>query len=403
MVLLLSLNAKAQPISNYVANGSFEEVYNCSGPFYPLTIVKHWLSIDSASFGGGYFGTCNSKVPWNGSTYQFPRTGNAHIISTMYYPNGTIGYLKNRLRSTLQAGKTYCVKFYVNITNNSPRGMDGFGAYFGDNIIDTITKCNVPLTYLQPQVHNTLGNVISDTLNWVPITGTFVATGTEKYMLIGNFLADNAVTTASINTPFYPQNWTDVLIDDASCIDRDLPAYAGPDQPVIAGNSVYIGRVRDFAVDEACTWYQLPDMIMPIATGSGILVSPVITTTYVVKQEIDCSSVKLDTVVVYMDAVGMKELTGGQLRLNLFPKPTQEILNIELADTQDELNTVLIYNQLGQMVLQLLQLPQQAQQPAQPGNTTMTIPTKELPDGVYLLCISTVQGQKTYQRFVIAR
>src|SRR5690606_33046643 len=113
-----------------------------------------------------------------------------------------------------QAGKTYCVKFYVNISNPSTYGIDGFGAYFGDNNIDTITYCNVPLTYLIPQVQNPQGNIISDTLNWIAITGTFVANGTEKYLLLGNFLSNANTDTLMINPTNLPLIWTEGSIDD---------------------------------------------------------------------------------------------------------------------------------------------------------------------------------------------
>lgn len=393
VVLLLSLNARAQSISNYVANGSFEEVYSCNGPQYPLWTAKNWLSIDSASFGGGYISTCNSRVPLNGNTYQYPRTGTAHIISTMYYPNNRRGYLKNRLRSILQAGKTYCVKFYVNIANTSTYGMDGFGAYFGDNSIDTITKCNVPLVYLHPQVQNPFGNVIIDTLSWVPVTGTFVAIGTEKYMLIGNFLSEQNIDTVRINPTFLPLKFTDVCIDDVSCIDKDLPAYAGPDQPVIAGNSVYIGRERDFAVDEACTWYQLPDMVTPIATGSGILVSPVATATYVVKQEIDCGTLKMDTVVVYMDAVGVQELKNENVKFDVFPNPVQNQLHVTFINLyKNDFTSAVIYNNQGQQVY-----TEDFESAA-----TVSLSTNTLPDGVYLLRLFS-EKQSVSKRFVIAR
>ena len=110
------------------------------------------------------------------------------------------------MKHNLEAGKTYCAKFYVNIANTSPRAIDGFGVYFANTDIDTISKCTIPLNYINPQVKNPIGNVITDTLNWTPITGTFVANETGKYALIGNFLADNAMTTLSLNSPFYPQN-----------------------------------------------------------------------------------------------------------------------------------------------------------------------------------------------------
>ena len=384
---------KAQ-VANYVANGSFEEVYDCTSVW--LTRVKYWLGTDSICDGPLFYSTCNSKVPLNANTYQYPRTGNGYIIGTLYYvyiANTMRVYAKNRLKQTLELGKTYCVKFYVNISNNSPRGIDGFQIYFGDNTLDTITKCNVPLTYLNPQIKNPLGNVISDTLNWVPVTGTFVANGTEKYALIGNFLADNAVTTASINTPSFPQYWTDVLIDDVSCMDVDLPAFAGNDTVCVPGTSVYIGRPRDVGIDEACFWYQLPNTTSVIATAAGLLVSPVTTSTYIVRQEI-CGNVKWDTVVVVATGLGLFEGDEPDTRFKIYPQPAKDELLLEIEGSSTSLFQLKLYNNLGVLL---------REEELNFTNQKAMINISDLANGVYALSLKTSKNEWYKKRLVVQK
>jgi len=343
-----------------------------------------------------YISTCNSYIPSNGSGYQYPKSGNAVILSTFYCKNCGRGYLKNRLKKNLEGGKTYCVKFYINIVNVSPRGMDGFGAYLSDNMIDTISKCNLPLSYLTPQVKNALGNVISDTLNWTPITGTFVATGIEKYLLLGNFLPDNAVSTISINPAYYPQDWTDVLIDDVSCTEINLPAYAGPDQSLIPGDSVYIGRENDFAIDPGCRWYQFPNMATPIDTISGMWVKPSVTTTYIVRQILDCSAEKWDTVMVYMKPLGIVNLSAVEDDIKLFPNPASDFLEIFVSNPEllKDFKTLSIYNNLGQLVRE--------EDMAFIGKK-ISVKTTDLKDGMYFIRIGSVNSGTVSKRFVIAR
>ena len=401
--ILSFLSYKAQ-VANYISNGSFEEVIDCKQlTFQPhLSRAKFWLSIDSLSNGGRFVSYCNSDVPINGNTFQFPKTGNAYVICTWYY-NNLRGYSKNRLKKNLIAGKTYCVKFYVNITNKSPYGMDGFGAYFGDGSIDTIKKCTVPLNYVNPQVKNPLGNVITDTLNWVPITGTFTANGTEKYMLLGNFLADNAVTTASIGGPYYPQLWTDVCIDDVSCIEADAPAYAGPDKYVLAGDSVYIGRERDFAVDPYCVWYQLPNATS-IDTTSGIWVKPTQTTTYVVQQNLECGSLKWDTVVVRVGYTGNVELEMLNDKLKIYPTPANEMLNVVFTSVSSGQSAVgseqlegfvfEIINSLGQVI---------REEELQFKEGKAIIDTKDLESGVYVMTLKSGNDSRVSRRFLVKR
>jgi hypothetical protein len=404
LVIISSISTlciKAQ-VANIIANGSFEEHYPCA-PFYPTTLAKQWLAIDSIGYCGNYRSKCDMSVPLNGNGYQYAKSGDAYVIITLFFVNQGRGYLKNRLKQNLIAGKTYCVKFYVNITNTSPRGMNGFGVFFGDSSIDTITKCKIPLTYLSPQIKNPLGNVISDTMNWVPITGTFVANGTEKYAIVGNFLADTAVTTSPIYTQSYPQTWTDVNIDDVSCIELNLPAYAGPDKSCIPGDSVFIGRQPDFAIDPGCIWYRLPNLT-PIDTISGLWVKPLVTTTYVVRQELDCSPLKWDTVVVFANPLGLKGLEGWE-GLKVYPVPTAEVLNVKLEMLDVRLGMlngamstqkieITIINNLGQIV---------REEELTFKNNISTIRTEKLENGIYELLIKSGNSQTVSKRFVISR
>jgi hypothetical protein len=266
--------------------------------------------------------------------------------------------------------------------------MDGYGIYFGSNLIDTITKCNIPLSYITPQVKNTVGNIISDTLNWVAITGTFTAIGNEKYALLGNFLSNSAVSTSSINTPSFPQYWTDVCIDDVSCIPLDLPAYAGPDIWGIPTNTVYLGRPQDVGIDEACLWYKLPNNTTAIDTAAGITITVAATTeTYMVKQTI-CGNIKYDTVVVHASGLGFASSSGVENSVKIYPNPANEILTIEfvtLSGVEANNTTYSIVNSLGLIVREeVLRL---AQQPN--GTFTATINTKDLANGVYLLNLSS--------------
>ncbi|MCA0430599.1 MAG: T9SS type A sorting domain-containing protein [Bacteroidetes bacterium] len=388
-ICLFQVIIKSQS-ANYISNGSFEVLHNCNAP-HITAIIKNWMAIDSAtSFSGGYCGICNGGVPYPNGGFQYPRTGNASVISTFYCsasvcgPGGGRGYLKNRMKGNLIAGKTYCVKFYVNIQNQSPFGIDGFGAYFGDNTIDTITKCTIPLTYLTPQVQNTNGNVITDTLNWLPITGTFVATGIEKYCVLGNFKSHAATNTASLNPLYLPQEWSDVLLDDVSCIPIDLPAFAGADIFGIPGNTVYLGRPQDVGIDEACLWYNLSNTTTPIANAAGITLTVATTTqTYMVKQDI-CGIIKYDTVVVYASAVGLNEYVSSsevENGIRVYPNPANSVINVEFLVFNKDAYKVEIINSLGEVLISEISKTK-----------NLTLKTNNFNNGVYTLLIKTEVG-----------
>jgi hypothetical protein len=368
-------------LANYVSNGSFEEYYSCSPPNH-LGVAKGWRNIDSAIFAGSaYLNICSGLVPNNGLTFQWPRTGNAYAGATFLCQssncpsNAPRGYLRNRLKKTLTSGAAYCVTFYVNVTNNSPFAIDAIGIFFSNNLIDTITKPGIPLIYITPQVQNTNGNIITDTLKWIKISQTFTALGNEKHLVIGNFKSDTATNKLLINPDFLPTIGTDILVDDVSCIDVNLPAFAGRDTTFKPGDSLFLGRNPDVGIDEACIWYKLPGTI-PIDTIAGFWIKPVTTSTYVVRQEI-CGLVKWDTVVVNMNTLTIHELDLNNRILKMYPSPADDFLILDVIIDKSERSELLeIYNPLGECVFnKVLRL--------NIGSNNILLPF--LPDGFYLL------------------
>jgi len=382
-------------IANYINNGGFEDKYNCSWPNADYK-AKYWRGLDSINGGFGLASICYSNVPYNGFGFQFPKEKTTYQLGSFFCqppscsPTLNRGFLRNRMKGTLIAGKVYCVKYYVCISDLSSYGISNFGAYFGANSsLDTITKGNIPITYLTPQVENLTTNIITDTLNWSMITGTFVANGTENNCVLGNFKSDAATTKTLINASSLPSIFTDVCIDNVSCIPIDLPAYAGPDVFGIPGNTVYLGRPQDVGIDEACLWYNLTNTTTPIANAAGItLTVAAITQTYLVKQDI-CGNIKYDTVVVYASAVSINNVTLSEAEawFKVFPNPANEVLNVELKMINEELSIqnllFIIYNSLGQVI---------KKEKLEFKNNTATITTKELPNGVYTLQIKTEYG-----------
>lgn len=394
LVVLLSCHlAKAQQIANYVNNGGFEIPKSTN-----MQKAKYWDSIDSTQNGGQLLSYTIAPflVPNSSFTHQWPFKGNNHFISPVLYKPNTSqtarGYPRNFLKQTLQNGKTYCVKFYANVTNQSSYAVDGLGALFGDVNIDTITKCNYPISYLNPQIQYTAG-FFTDTMNWLPITGTFVANGTEKYVLLGNFKSDAATNTLMINPTNSVLVFCDMLYDNVSCIDIDLPAFAGlgPNTWCIPGDSVFIGRQPDVGIDEACMWYKLPDMTNAIDTVAGLWVKPIITTTYVVKQTI-CSNVKFDTIVVNQSGTGFAKLQMISERLHIYPQPAKDELNL-ISEINIDFYLVKVSNSLGQFI---------KEEEIIFTENNAKIKTDNLSHGIYMLTLTDKDGFSISKKFVIA-
>jgi len=386
-------------IANYVSNGSFESLNTNSLSSY-YNAVNYWQPIDTNKF-ADFLATLLQPIanaPHAGSTFQYPKTGNNYIGSTLFCPTCTgnaRGYPRNRLKQTLSANVTYCVKYFISIANMSTCGMDAIGAYFGNSTLDTINYCNIPLTYLTPQVQNPTGNIIIDTLNWVAITGTFVANGTEKYMVLGNFKSNATTNTIAINTSSVVAG-TDVCFDDVSVIELNLPAYAGPDKSVIPGDSVFIGREPDFAIDSGCTWFKLPNLTTAIDTISGLWVKPTVTTAYVVRQILDCSSEKWDTVMVYINPVGLEKLKLLSEEVKIYPVPAKDFVELSVPniDSWKDFRILAIYNNLGQII-------REEEINFKGGNVSINV--SDLPAGVYFMKLTNSENEGFSKKLIIVK
>jgi hypothetical protein len=402
LLCFYSSDFKCQGIANHINNGGFEDYWSCNLP-NNLLLVKSWRTIDSTANATIYYSKCPNinNIPLNGFTYQFPKSGDAFVSFTSFCLSGSCSpdfnrnYLRNRLKSPLENGHTYCLRFFYNILNNSTYGVDGLGIKFCDNnSLDTITKSNLPLIYLTPQLENPTNNILTDTMNWNLFTGTFTATGNEVNAVIGNFKSNASTNSILINPTYSPQIVNDFCIDNVSCIDIDLPAYAGPDLWCIPGDSVFIGRQPDVGIDEACMWYKLPNTTTAIDTVAGLWVKPVTTTTYIVKQEI-CAGIKYDTIVVHQSATGIGELDALINNLKLYPQPASSSLKLQFkVDLSSTFSSYSILNNLGQVI---------REDDVQFKNNATEINTSDLPNGVYTISLFRKRGFKLSKRFVVAR
>ena len=379
---------------NLVKNPSFEQHSQCPNAYDQIRFADYWSSIDTVSIdplcSPEYCNTCSTiglAIPSNLYFYQYPKTGNGMAQAIMFYNESQPDtykrdYLQGRLYQPLTTGKQYCITFYVVYEELSGYAISNIGAYFDNGGIDNTDSagCALPQTTHIPQVENT--TIISDTLNWTKIEGTFIATGTEKFITIGNF-RDKAHTNY---TPFIPwpgsggDNWSWYLVDDVSVIASDAVAYAGHDTAIGFGDSAYIG-LHDEAMP--CTWTKQGSSTV-IHDGAGMWVKPTATTKYIVKQTL-CGVSTYDTVTITVWPQSVNNLTGSSFA-RIYPNPVNKLLHIHVLkpDLHYQLK-----NMLGVTVLQ---------GELQQGENTITI--EALPTGIYLLELTDTEGQKAVMRVV---
>ena len=234
LALFTCVVAHATAQVNFVKNPSFEEYYKCPDDADQIAYSKFWSNILDTVFNptsfkqSEYFNRCalgshiRASLPENNVFYQDARTGNGMAGCAFYFDKTSSPvppvpnyreYLNGRLHTVLQAGKTYCVSFFLNLMETSGYAQNKIGAYLDDG---SIHKLSIPVgsevTTLIPQVYTS--DVISDTMNWVKFEGSFVASGYETYITIGTFFK-NADVTANVVPYFGAFNqYTYYLIDE---------------------------------------------------------------------------------------------------------------------------------------------------------------------------------------------
>ena len=349
IIAFMMHNAISSAQINLVSNPSFEMIYSCPTSAGQIDSAIGWSTLKNG--GGGtpdFFHVCCTSplycgVPLNtfNINFQYPHSGNAYcdIQVADHALNEYREYIQSKLIKGLSTGYTYCVKFFVSLTEQSNAYIKPLGVYFDDG---SVSGPPHGLVLVQPQVFNTV-QLLNDTVNWMKIEGSFTATGLETYITLGNFFPISSSEVTIIDTTL--SIWyTFYFIDDVSVIDANLPPYAGNDTIIQPGDSIFIGRQPEIGLNDDCIWFVNG---LPIDTIAGMWVKPDSTTTYILEQTI-CGNVSYDTVTVIVSGVGIETYTKDGKGITLYPNPATNTLNIESSTKFSE---VIISDILGNVVI----------------------------------------------------
>ena len=198
------LIANCSLCQNLVPNYSFEDTLQC---------IQGWNQVQGyvANWGGGssglsYFTSlCNESkdsVPLNWWGYQYPHTGKAYTGIYTYvsdscktcliYSKNDRDYLQVQLIDSLKKNVRYYTTFYVCPADTSWFYCNDIGVYFSDSALYYSSGITYVKSYLTPQIANDpVKNPLTKAKTWIKISGSFIAQGGEKYLIIGNFKNDS--------------------------------------------------------------------------------------------------------------------------------------------------------------------------------------------------------------------
>lgn len=216
-------------------NPSFELYNLCPDSAYQFNRLQNWFESRQSP---DFFHACDSSisinfldsvsVPNNGFGFQYPHSGNGYAGFVSYsYPlfsNYEMfrEYLSVRLINPLIIGQLYYVSFWVSLT--SPRGPIAF-KYAADNLGILCTMDSIAHTYqtlplpIGNFAHFASGAIITDTLNWTQIFGSFVADSAYNFITFGNFFNDS-LTNYLLFDPTGHYHFAYYYIDDV-CVSTD--------------------------------------------------------------------------------------------------------------------------------------------------------------------------------------
>ena len=202
-------------------NPSFEDTIGCPASVDQVDSAVSWIAYRGSP---DYFNSCNSGivgVPSNIYDFQNAKTGNAYAGFYTYW----IGLSNDRemigiqLSQQLVIGQKYYVSLYasravnntlsLNIANNKIGvRFSSIPYWFGNQVpIDNHSQVFTD-------------SIISDTLNWVKISGAFTADSAYSFMSIGNHFTDSATSYLQYSSAVVAYYYIDdvcVSTDSLSC------------------------------------------------------------------------------------------------------------------------------------------------------------------------------------------
>lgn len=207
---LAAINTQAQ---NLVPNDGFDINNACPNQIGQINKADGW------SVWGGtadYFHSCANPThpifgtPNNNRGYRTPRSGEAYVGIFTYSALANNGreFIGRALAAPMIPGTTYYVSMYVCKADVAAisHSTNNIGVRFS----------TVPYSLVNPDTalnnaHVWSTAVLNDTMNWVEVSGSFVADSAYNYIGIGNYFSDSATIIVPGDAT---SNYAYYLIDD---------------------------------------------------------------------------------------------------------------------------------------------------------------------------------------------
>ncbi len=379
---------------NLIQNPSFEIFDTCPYNTSQIQFANNWQYSAEWGCSSEYYNICMKEYI---ATIPFmlkiiseitPHTDKAFAGILGYWygefvssPNSREA-ISTKLNETLVPNENYCVTFYIRFpgywlnqagffVNYAIKKM---GAFLSQDSILYLSPGFPEITYYSPQITYS-GDFLNDSLNWVRVSGTFIAQGNEKWIHIANFFSDDSTQLylhpylSTFEDSMLYQSY--YLIDDVSVYPCDAPVYfadAGRYTCIKPGRSITLGLPNR---DEYLYWWLNGNTGDTISRQSQIVVSPQVTTKYILVQKDFKFDETRDTVLVEVDN-HCYEMQVPEINIPNIITPNGDGYNdkFEIENSKYYKVSVSLYNRWGNLIYESI-------------NYQNEWPEKDFADGVY--------------------
>ena len=339
IIPILAMRCKAQ--ENLIPNPSFEYYISCPQSTGDLRFATPWFQACKRGWGSSdlYVYGC----PWY-PYFQKPRTGNAYAGIVVF--NTPFGHYRElievMLSDSLFNGKKYYFELYTSLINKANYAISDICACF--------TKDSLNIDSLMPHpcpgilFKNPDGSYITDTVNWVKISGVFTANGGGKFVTIGNLFKTEQTHYIQLDTIVTWDSY--YFFDDVALYeinDTLMQAEAGKSTSICRGQSVALGKHNYPAFKYR--WH--PATGLSDTANGQPTASPLHTTTYYLTQTAFNDSISKDSVTVTVNNCDSTLLN----KVSFYPNPASDYLYLEFSQFVPPNTTAYITNAIGQVLI----------------------------------------------------
>lgn len=292
LFVILTGCSKAQ---NLVPNYSFENYSACPLSSAQGTLAMPWNNATSLST-TDYYNSCSAlfNVPNYPGGYQLAKTGVAYVGMWFYLTPDLREYLQVKLIDSLVKAKCYYVEFFVNLHDKSSFAINNIGVNFSNTQISSTGTGNI--LSLPMNVYNNGNPIISDSINWMKVSGYYSALGGEQYLTLGNFFNDISTLSIQENVTANAIPGAYYYIDDVTVKEVKTQQWNYRDTSMCTDESI---QLKPHSTDTINTYTLnwLPTSGLSCSNCNSPIAQPQSTTTYTLTKQ-RCNIITTDTVRV---------------------------------------------------------------------------------------------------------